>query len=184
MAKCDAKIIDERLAGRSQIQIATVDLARLDGSELKEPTRWEFLTSGEMNNFLGDDDDAKATAVKKIEEESGGLILVYIGRDRVWPVVHMDEAVNVGDDFAYDTGVFAGDAAIYDITTGKRLCHAGMEVENSDEITFREGRFSSKKAQAENAVFEDFKDEVRDAAMKNVKNLAQGKLKLGYSILE
>jgi hypothetical protein len=72
---------------------------------------------------------------------------------------------------------------LYDLETGKRLCHSTLAAENSESVSFREGRFTSKRKKAEAAVFGDFEDNLKDAASAAIKKM-NGKLKLGYKLLE
>jgi hypothetical protein len=96
--------------------------------------------------------------------------------------VHVDEGI-VNDDFSFDSGLFVGWMVLYDLETGKRLCHSTLAAENSESVSFREGRFTSKRKKAEAAVFGDFEDNLKDAASAAIKKM-NGKLKLGYKLLE
>jgi hypothetical protein len=180
---CAETELDKRLAGRDALKIVTVDHALLEAAKLDKDDPWKFLTSDAVHELLGDGKARdKAEAVKKISEESADLVVVYRSEERAWPVVEVDEGV-ISDDFSFDTGVFLGWMMVYDLASGARLCQATVAAENSETVRFREGRFSSKRAKAEKAVFEDFTDNFKDAATARAKKLSP-KIKLGYKLLE
>jgi hypothetical protein len=180
---CADDEIKKRLGSRDELKVVTVDQALLEAAAPKADDRWSFLTSDAVRTLLSDAKASdKASAVKTLSEDSGDLIVVYRSRVRTWPKVEVDEGV-VSDDFSYDGGVFAGWMVVYDLKSGARLCHGALAAENSDKVTFREGRFSSKREKAEKAVYEDFIDNFKEAASARIKQL-NPKLKLGYSLLE
>ncbi len=90
---------------------------------------------------------------------------------------------STGKEFTYDGGELEGWLFVYDVESSERLCQTKLEFESSDKLTFREGRFSSAKESAKDAVEEDFNENFETAATEAIQRAAPD-LRLGYKVIE
>ena len=118
----------------------------------------------------------RAKELTSLRGQSGPLLVVYKATQaKLLP--------RVTDGKEFDGGEFEGWLFVYDVDAAARLCQTKLVFENSDEVSFRKGRFSSEKKKLAEAVMDDFEDRFHNAATEAMKRAAPD-LKLGYKILE
>lgn len=178
LEKCDEAVIASKKKHSFGGRLLTVDhefLSLLTGptedkAKRKELAAWEWVRSQEIQRMKHPDaiggDSTVARFVMEDIEKAKKLPLLGVVRTekRAMPIVPEGT-----DDFV--GGVYQGWIVVVDQQTKKPLCQAPFKVRNSEEIKYKEGRFSSEVERARAAAKEDFRENFEagtNAALKKI----------------
>ena len=178
LAKCDDALIASRnkthaFGGR----LLTVDhefLSLVTGPAPNEEARkelsaWKWVRSQEISRLRHPDAiSGSSEAIWILEDIERAKKKPFFGvvrtEKRAMPIVPEGT-----DDFV--GGVYKGWIVVVDFASKKAICQAPFSVRNSDEIKYKEGRFSSEADRARAAAKEDFRENFEagaNAALKKV----------------
>ena len=99
--------------------------------------------------------------------------------ERDWPLVEQKAGK-----LEFAGGWFEGWMTVYAIDSGEMLCSTKLDFENRTKIKYYKSRYSSGQSEAQRAAEEELKKLFHDEATARMKKLSNGKLKLGYKVLE
>lgn len=178
LAKCDDNLIAERkkkhaFGGRlltvDHEYLALITAPTADKAALDKQKEWEWVRSQELQYFRHPDlidgsGPARSLADDIEKTKKFPFFGVVRAEERSMPVVPEGT-----DDFI--GGEYHGWIVVVDQETKKPLCQAPFKVRNSDEIKYKEGRFSSEVERARAAAKEDFRKNFEagtNAALKKI----------------
>lgn len=180
---CDEARIAKLLGSRPNEKIWSADLDELDGQvhRAKGGTKeWGFFTSDAISEVLdvSKSDDTRESAGRRVREGSP-IVVVYRSTERDWPLVEQKAGK-----LEFAGGWFEGWMTVYAIDSGEMLCSTKLDFENRTKIKYYKSRYSSGQSEAQRAAEEELKKLFHDEATARMKKLSNGKLKLGYKVLE
>lgn len=178
LAKCDDNLIAERkkkhsFGGRlltvDHEFLALITAPSVDKEAHKKQEAWSWVRSQELQYFRHPDlIDGSGPARSLADDIEKAKKIPFFGvvraEERSMPVVPEGT-----DDFI--GGEYHGWIVVVDQETKKPLCQAPFKVRNSDEIKYKEGRFSSEAERARAAAKDDFRENFEagtNAALKKI----------------
>ncbi len=183
---CDALDISDFASSDStdRLKPATVDLAFLT----RDPNAkddWPFLTSDWVRDVLSGNaaPHDRAAEVAKIRRSGGPYLVVYESNRRVLPEVKKKQGV-LSDEFSYVGGEFVGWMIVADRRDGKIVCEGKLSFSNSSGIRYKSRGLSSEESRVQSSVMDDLEEQFKTKATDEIRRLSNGKLRLGYKLLE
>jgi hypothetical protein len=168
------------LAGADKRVVSTVDFDYLKDTHT-EKEDWSFLTSDRVKHALDSKRpyEERAKLVREIATEGGRYLIVYVADARDWPTTLKPQGILGKPGFA--AGGLDGWMLVVDTKETKVVCRTELTFENSKRVSI--GKWSGDKAMA-SALRSDLKKNYEAAASKKLRELTDGKLRLGFSPLD
>lgn len=137
---------------------------------------WAFLNSPGISDHLPKAREKTGTALGNAayalrNVESARYIVVYRAAERSMPKIDGEE---------FDTGIFDGHLVILDLETAAVMCHALLEVENSDTVEYNTRGITGKSD--DKALRDDFEDQFEKTASKALRSIAKEAVVSGAGI--
>jgi len=168
------------LGGAEKRVVSTVDFEYLKNTKT-ERDDWSFLTSDRVKHALDEKRSYpdRAKDIQEIHKEGGRYLVVYIADARDWPETIKPKGILGKKGFA--AGGLDGWMLVFDTKDMKVACQTELTFENSKSVGV--GKWAGDKGIA-SALKEDLKKNYETAASKKLRELTDGKLRLGFSPLD
>lgn len=161
----------------NRTEIGYVDFDYLNAPVDRPNGAWTFLTKRAVKEAL------QKGATGRSVKDFAGVLAVFSAESRAWPESVKKEGL-IKDDFSFIPGRFEGWLTLFDLEKSAVLCEARFVFENSDNVRYRKGKFSSEEGSVDKALRTDFEDRFEEAAIAAIRALSNNRLKLGVKLLE
>jgi hypothetical protein len=184
---CPSLEIDSFVAtdGNRWLEPATVDLAFLTRDATAAHDDWPFLTSSSIAVALDStaSPEERAEGIWKMNRDGGPYLVIYDADRRVLPEVTRKKGV-LRDEYTFVGGSFEGWMAVVDTRNSKAVCEGRLSFANSPDVDYKRRGLSLEETRIREALLSNLEDQFKDRAIEKIRELTNGRLRLGYKLLE